>query len=324
MSKAQKLFDLIAYVNTRRQFTASEVARDFNISVRTAHRYLLELDGMGVPLYTEPGKNGGYRLLSGRMLPPIIFNEDEALAIFFAFQSLQYYKSLPFEVNITSASRKLFLGLPQDVKPEVENLKSTLVFWHRKRECETPLLKSLLQKSIQKTPIKMKYQSEREISERTVYPIGVYSNDGIWYLPAYDYQKQGIRLFRADRVIDIEDAEGDFETVSTTLADILYEYRVKNPIHLYVELSDKGVIRCKDNPYFETNIQHNADGIGGYIDTVIDKSDLEFTSQFFMSLGEDANVIEPKEIKEYILSFAKNLLKHYGYRKGTRQSVLYP
>ena len=111
---------------------------------------------------------------------------------------------------------------------------------------------------------------------------------------------------------------------SSDLADILYEYRVKNPIHLYVELSDKGVIRCKDNPYFETNIQHNADGIGGYIDTVIDKSDLEFTSQFFMSLGEDANVIEPKEIKEYILSFAKNLLKHYGYCKGTRQSVLYP
>lgn len=155
MGKAQKLFDLIAYVNTKRQFTASEVARDFDISVRTAHRYLLELDGMGVPLYTEPGKNGGYRLLSGRMLPPIIFNEDEALAIFFAFQSLQYYKSLPFEVNITSASRKLFLGLPQDVKPQVENLESSLVFWHRKRECETPLLKDLLQKSIQeaKSPV---------------------------------------------------------------------------------------------------------------------------------------------------------------------------
>lgn len=311
MSKAQKLFDLIAYVNTKRQFTASEVARDFDISVRTAHRYLLELDGMGVPLYTEQGKNGGYRLLSGRMLPPIIFNEDEALAIFFAFQSLQYYKSLPFEVDITSASRKLFLGLPQDVKPQVESLKSTLVFWHRKRECETPLLKNLLQKSIQRTTVKIKYQSKKETTERTIFPIGVYSNDGIWYLPAYDYQKQGIRLFRADRVIDIEDAEGDFETVSTTLMDILYDYKIKNPLHLYVELSSKGVIRCRDNPYFETNVQHNSNGIGGYIDTVIDKSDLEFTGQFFMSLGQDAKVIEPEEMKEYILSFAKNLLEHY-------------
>lgn len=311
MSKAQKLFDLIAYVNTKRQFTASDVARDFNISIRTAHRYLLELDGMGIPLYTEPGKNGGYRLLSGRMLTPIIFNEDEALAIFFAFQSLQYYKSLPFEVNITSASRKLLLGLPQDIKPQVENLTSNLVFWHRKRECATPLLKDLLQKSMQKTVIKIKYQSEKEVTERIVYPIGIYSNDGIWYFPAYDYQKQEIRLFRADRVCDIEDIEGDFETVSTTLTDILYNYKIDNPVHLYVELSRKGIVRCRDNPYFETNIQYNTGGIGGYIDTIIDRSDLEFTAQFFMNLGEDAKIIEPAEMREYILSFAKKLLEYY-------------
>ena len=311
MNKTQKLFDLIAYVNTKRQFTASDVARDFDISVRTAHRYLLELDGMGIPLYTEQGKNGGYRLLSGRMLPPIIFSEDEALAIFFAFQSLQYYKSLPFEVNIVSASRKLFLGLPQDIKPQVENLKSTLVFGHRKRECEAPFLQSLLEKSIQKMPLKIKYQSEKEISDRIIFPIGVYSNDGIWYLPAYDYQKQGIRLFRADRVIDIEDAEGDFEIVPTTLADILYDYKVKNPVHLYVKLSNRGVIRCKNNPYFETNVKYKENGVGGYIDTIIDKSDLEYTGQFFISLGEDAKVIEPTEMKEYIISFAEKILDHY-------------
>lgn len=150
MSKSQKLFDLIAYVNMKRSFTANDVAKEFGISVRTAHRYLLELDTMGIPLYTEPGRNGGYRVLSNRMLPPLIFSEDEALAIFFAFQSLQYYKSLPFEVNIASVSRKLFLGLPADAKPQIENLKSTLAFWRRKREIETPQLKRLIQKAVQK------------------------------------------------------------------------------------------------------------------------------------------------------------------------------
>ncbi|CUX45486.1 HTH domain-containing protein [Clostridium sp. C105KSO13] len=136
MSKTEKLFDLINYVNTKRKFTANDVAEEFGISLRTAHRYLLELDHMGVPLYTEQGRNGGYRTLQGRMLPPIIFNEDEALAIFFAFQSLQFYKSLPFEVDIKSASRKLFLGLPGDVRPQVENLKSVLAFWNRERDIE--------------------------------------------------------------------------------------------------------------------------------------------------------------------------------------------
>ncbi len=311
MSKTQKLFDLVAYVNMKRRFTANDVANEFGISVRTAHRYLSELDSIGVPLYTEPGRNGGYRVLSVRMLPPIIFNEDEALAIFFAFQSLQYYKSLPFEVDITSATRKLFLGLPQDVKPQVENLKSILSFGHRKRELETPLLKKLIQKATQKKVIRIQYQLENHMIERVIYPIGIYSNDGIWYLPAHDYEKQGIRLFRADRVIAIEDVEGNFEVVTESLADILCSYKVKEPVHLYVELSDRGVHLCRDNPLFETNMQYNTDHPGGYVDTTIAKSDIEFVGQYFMGLGKDAKVIEPPEMKEYICSFAQNLLGQY-------------
>ncbi|WP_338148631.1 helix-turn-helix transcriptional regulator [Brevibacillus humidisoli] len=107
MSKAKFLFDLIMYVNAKRRFTAQDVASELGVSVRTAHRYLMELTEMGVPLYTEPGRNGGYRILNNRLLPPITFDETEAFAIFFAFQSLKYYQSLPFAININSVSRKL-------------------------------------------------------------------------------------------------------------------------------------------------------------------------------------------------------------------------
>lgn len=311
MSKTQKLFDLIAYVNTKKQFTAKEVANDFGISIRTAHRYLLELDSMGIPLYTETGRNGGYRVLSGRMLPPIIFSEDEALAIFFAFQSLQYYKSLPFDVDITSASQKLFKRLPEDVRPQIENLKTKLVFGHQKREIEAPLLKTLVQKTTEKAVIKIQYQTENQITNRVIYPIGVYSKGGIWYMPAHDYEKQSVRLFRVDRVIAVEDAEGDFEIITEKMMDVLHSYKIEKPIPIYIELSARGILRCKDNPYFETSIQYNMNDSGGYIDTVIDESDLEFVSQFFMSLGKDAQVIEPLEMKEYIISFANSLLEQY-------------
>lgn len=57
MSKTKLLFDLIMYVNAKRSFTAEDVAHEFNVSVRTAHRYLMELSEIGVPLYTEPGRN---------------------------------------------------------------------------------------------------------------------------------------------------------------------------------------------------------------------------------------------------------------------------
>jgi predicted DNA-binding transcriptional regulator YafY len=133
MTKTKLLFELIMYVNTKKSFTAQDIAYEFNISVRTAHRYLVELSDMGIPLYTEQGRNGGYRILKNRVLPPIIFDENEAFAIFFAFQSLKYYRSLPFDLNIDSASRKLYISLPDDTKNKVERLDSVLSFWNQKR-----------------------------------------------------------------------------------------------------------------------------------------------------------------------------------------------
>lgn len=311
MSKTTKLFDLLLYVNTKRSFTANDVAQEFGISVRTAHRYLLELGEMGVPLYTEPGRNGGYRILSSRVLPPIIFNEDEALAIFFSFQSLKYFKSLPFEVDIESASRKLLARLPEDVKKHVDNLETTLLFWNHKRDIETPLLKNAIKKAADKSIIEIKYQSKQQLTTRTVAPIGVYTNNGIWYMPAYDYQNKGVRLFRVDRILEITDSKKEYPFPDTTLEDILYSYKITEPVHLYVKLSDKGMISCKDNPYFQTSVCVNTDGKGGFIEQTIDQRDLDYVSRFFMGLGVDAEVIEPLEIRKTIYSMARDIQEQY-------------
>ena len=58
MSKAKQLMDVMMYVNAKRNFTAQEVADEFGVSVRTAHRYLTEISDMGVPLYTEQDGTG--------------------------------------------------------------------------------------------------------------------------------------------------------------------------------------------------------------------------------------------------------------------------
>ena len=66
----------------RKAFTAQEIADEFNISVRTVHRYILDLSDMGLPIYAEQGRNGGYKVLTNRVIPPILFTEEEAVSIF--------------------------------------------------------------------------------------------------------------------------------------------------------------------------------------------------------------------------------------------------
>lgn len=116
MSKAKRLIDILLFVSAKKQFTAQEIADAFNISVRTVHRYLLDLSDMGLPIYAEQGRNGGYTVLSSAILPPILFTEEEAVAIFFAFQSLQYYRDLPFNTEMKSVSQKLYESLQKEAQ----------------------------------------------------------------------------------------------------------------------------------------------------------------------------------------------------------------
>ncbi|MDP9699151.1 putative DNA-binding transcriptional regulator YafY [Paenibacillus intestini] len=116
MHKAQRLVQLIMLVNERRTFTVQELADECGVSRRTMIRDLAELSGLGIPLYSEVGPHGGYRVLREKVLPPISFSEHEAMALFFAAQSLQNYKSLPFNNEVQSALRKFFHYLSSDLK----------------------------------------------------------------------------------------------------------------------------------------------------------------------------------------------------------------
>lgn len=82
MSKSKRLIELMMTVNRMRKFTVRELADQFGVSSRTILRDLQELSELGVPLYSEVGPHGGYQVLKERVLPPIAFSEEEAVAMF--------------------------------------------------------------------------------------------------------------------------------------------------------------------------------------------------------------------------------------------------
>src|SRR5690554_2318065 len=103
-------------INAKKSPTAKELAEEFGLSSRTIMRALQELSEIGVPIYSIHGRGGGYRLLQQRILPPISFTEGEAIAMFFACQSLDFFSSLPFGEGADSALHKFYHYLPSDIK----------------------------------------------------------------------------------------------------------------------------------------------------------------------------------------------------------------
>jgi len=313
MSKTKLLFDLIMYVNSRRSFTAEDVAHEFHFSIRTAHRYLAELSEMGVPLYTEPGRNGGYRILNNRVLPPILFNENEAFAIFFAFQSLKYYKSLPFEIDIKSVSRKLYAYLPSDSRNKIDRLGSVLSFWNKKRGVSSPFLKEIINAALENSILEIQYQSKHKNTSREISPVGVYAYDGFWYMPAIDLSRDEIRVFRLDRILELKNTKKKHDpgiNLDSWLENQTTQ-EPKEPVHLYVELTREGIRKCISQPWLESHVKVTAED-HGYVDMNINKDEIEFVSAFFLQLGTNAKVIQPQEVIDNIFKQLHDTMRHYS------------
>ena len=310
MSKAKRLLDILLFVSAKKKFTAQEVADEFNISIRTVHRYILDLSDMGLPIYAEQGRNGGYTVLTSRLLPPILFTEDEVVSIFFAFQSLKYYRDLPFDAEISSASHKLYSSLQHDAKQKVDKLQSYIAFWNPKRAIETPLLKAVLETAIENKNLHIQYESKSGTTTKHIHPLGVYAHDGLWYMPAFDFTKQKILLFRVDRILSIVESEENKEEFLNLEEWFGNTYEIKQPIRLHVLLSREGVRQCKSEPSLEDLVIINEDGTG-FIDSIIDKGELNFISSLFYRLGVHAQIVEPKELITNLQQQAKEILSMY-------------
>ncbi|AZV64671.1 YafY family transcriptional regulator [Bacillus cereus] len=316
LSKAKRLLDILIFASAKKAFTAQEIADEFNISVRTVHRYILDLSDMGLPIYAEQGRNGGYKVLTNKVIPPILFTEEEAVSIFFAFQSLSYYRDLPFNTEINSVTHKLYSSLQHDAKVKVNKIRSYIAFWNPKRTIDTPLLNAVLSAAIENKNLHFQYESKSGIKTKHVHPIGVYAHDGLWYLPSYDYDRKKVLLYRIDRILSIlstEENEDTFMNLEEWFAS--NSNVVHSPTQLHVLLTTEGVRQCKSVPYLEEFVVINEDGTG-YIHSTIDKGEINFITPLFYRLGKDARILEPKELIDGLLMRAKEVLHMYEDEKS--------
>ncbi|QWG62101.1 YafY family transcriptional regulator [Bacillus mycoides] len=312
LSKAKRLLDILIFASTKKTFTAQEIADEFNISVRTVHRYILDLSDMGLPICAEQGRNGGYKVLTNKVIPPILFTEEEAVSIFFAFQSLGYYRNLPFNTEINSVTHKLYSSLQHDAKVKVDKIRSYIAFWNPKRTIDTPLLNEVLTAAIENKNLHFQYESKSGIKTKHVHPIGVYAHDGLWYLPSYDFSSKKILLYRVDRILSILSTEENKDTFMNLEEWFASSSNVVHiPTQLHVLLTTEGVRQCKSVPYLEEFVVVNEDGTG-YIHSTIDKGEINFITPLFYRLGKDARVLEPKELIDGLRMRAKEVLHMYG------------
>ncbi|MGG4094462.1 helix-turn-helix transcriptional regulator [Paenibacillus lautus] len=231
-------------------------------------------------VYSIQGRGGGYRLLNESILPPITFTESEAIAIFFASQSLRYFGALPFGDQAKSALDKFYHNLPSDAREQINRLQNKVAIWSTHRSMSVSCLIVLLEAIMKKSAVTIGYNSGKNVlNTREIQPIGLYSDRGYWYCPAYCFTRQAYRLFRADRIMTVSMNDNvsypedvDSKTVFNWDVDKL-EGQEKTLFCAY--LTQKGKRKLEENGRSKDFIESLDDG-GGVIRMHIPANKLEF------------------------------------------------
>jgi predicted DNA-binding transcriptional regulator YafY len=300
-------------INAKQKFTVGELAKEFHVSKRTILRDLQELEEAGFPLYSEVGAAGGYRILKERLLPPISFSESEAKAIFFAYQSLQYYRDLPFQEESVSALKKFFNYLPMDMQRGILEIQNKIVFWIPERHRNSPLLKEIFEIVIESKVVTIDYISLNHQYTHKILPLGLYAMNGLWYCPAYCFSTKKVKEFRVDRINKIVAVEQNSVKIRELPPDIqtyLYELGTKEECHIKITLTSIGVKMCESEFLLARGLQVHTDGTG-IIDMKIPKDTLDWTADYFLSVGKEATIIAPAELVDKIKKKIEGLYNHY-------------
>ncbi|MGO4791362.1 helix-turn-helix transcriptional regulator [Paenibacillus sp. 2KB_20] len=315
MYKSQRLLRLIMIINAKKSFTIPELAMDLGVSPRTISRDLTDLGELGVPLYSIQGRGGGYRLLNESILPPITFTESEAIAIFFASQSLRYFGAIPFGDQTKSALDKFYHYLPSDVREQINRLQDKVAIWSPHRSMSVSCLTVLLQAIMKKSAVTIGYNSsENGLNTREIQPIGLYSDRGYWYCPAYCFTRQAYRLFRADRILTVSLNDNvscleDVDRKSVFNWDV-EELEAQEKTLFCAHLTQKGKRKLEENGRFRDFIESQDDG-GGVIRMHIPANKLEFYTDMIWELGQEAKIAEPMEAITYIKCKLEEMKKLY-------------
>lgn len=324
MSRTARLLELLIRVQTRPHFTAAELAEEFEVSRRTMLRDLAALSEMGVPLRATPGPGGGYSLpRGGRRLSPSL-TVDEALGLIVSYEAFLRYSESPFSAQNLSAVTKLRAALPPDVVRELDGLRRHVAVFEPIREYEAPLLGELLQAAVEGSHLTVVYDSVSGISERTIYPHGVFAYRGFWYCACHDYKRDKKVSLRADRFHFIEPAEGFGQLPHVPLEEWVREDEGRDGemLTLRAYVSERAMKSFELATLFG-RIETAPSG-GGVIDAMVSSSAIDYYAARLLSLGTDVKVQSPPELIESIREQVQAMARLYSQDVNPEAKVSKP
>ncbi|MGI5341451.1 helix-turn-helix transcriptional regulator [Streptomyces sp. CA-181903] len=200
-----RMLRLLSLLQTRREWSGAELAGRLGVTTRTIRRDIDRLRELGYPVEGTTGHAGGYRLASGTAMPPLILDDDEAIAIAVALRTAAGHLTGMEETSLRALA-KLEQVLPVRLRTQVAALHqaTATIGWERRGPRVDPATLSALAAACRDhETVAFDYTTRHgTTASRRVEPHHLVASSGLWYLLARDTERDDWRVFRLDRVTD--------------------------------------------------------------------------------------------------------------------------
>lgn len=313
---ATRLITLIMLLQRQPNQTAAQLGQELDVSVRTVQRYITMLDEMGIPIYAERGPYGGYALVRGYKMPPLIFTPEEAVAVYLGTTFLEEVWGRLYQEAARGALAKLDNVLPDEQRTEVawarQALLATGMHW-TDPNLSAPHLEKLWEAVHTRRQVRMVYRGRGQLdpSQRHFDPYVLVHGWGWRYCLGYCHLRQAIRSFRLDRILELDLLDQTFEVpadfdLGLYVAEEPYFQR---QIQVRLFFAADAAIQALDNRAYWEAIEEQPDGS---ITVTFAMPDLESAAGIILGQVPLAVVLEPEELRELVQERAKAIVARYA------------
>ncbi|RST19594.1 WYL domain-containing protein [Streptomyces sp. WAC05374] len=308
---SSRLLRLVSLLSARPEWTCRELAERMAVTDRTVRRDITRLRDLGYGVESAPGPWGGYRLSHSTRMPPLVLDDEEALAVAVALREAALSGVLGTGEAALAALLKLRQSLPPHISSHLSALDGALEHTRRPGEPQinTLLLLELAQACHGELRTTLSYRDHAgRASVRAIDPYRLVHTGTRWYLVARDVAKQQWRTFRADRVVsvrsttepaDLTDPPDAAALVSHGIANVVYPVYTKIRLPLPLDRALETIP--------PTIGAHSPDGPEATV-VRIGGNSTDCLAAYLLSLATPLTVLSPDEVRQAILRHAQALL----------------
>lgn len=296
-----RLFKILYYLLDKGTVTAPELAKKFEVSVRTIYRDIDMLSGAGIPVYTTTGHGGGIHLFDNFVLKKSLLSEQEMQDILIGVQSLSAVQ-YPDTDGVMSKLKATFQIAESDW------IEIDFSRWGSIVEKEKQYFEMLKRSILGRQEIQfLYYNSLGEVSQRRCQPLKMVYKDKAWYLYAYCLKRNDYRLFRISRIKELLVTDQYFKSHSE-MKESVFSLMEEMGKPITIELSFPKEVSYRVYDTFEDDvIKWN----GQEIRVNVTLPETEWLYSFIMSFGNQISILYPISLKKKIIERYKIALKHF-------------